>query len=86
MYYLVFQFVGEIGVVEVERIYFNGQFGLVEMEFFQDLYEIFVDRLDVFVEYCFQFYGEWKEEVQDVWQRSEKFLRNYCFWDELFGD
>nr|XP_044631685.1 2'-5'-oligoadenylate synthase-like protein 2 isoform X2 [Equus asinus] len=56
------------------------------MEPSQDLYETPADRLDAFVEHCLQPHGEWKEEVQDAWQRSEKFLRNHCFRDELLGD
>lgn len=73
-------------MAEAERIYSNGQPGLAEMEPSQDLYETPADRLDAFVEHCLQPHGEWKEEVQDAWQRSEKFLRNHCFRDELLGD
>ncbi|XP_004429952.1 PREDICTED: 2'-5'-oligoadenylate synthase-like protein 2 [Ceratotherium simum simum] len=56
------------------------------MEPSQDLYETPADRLDAFVEQSLQPHPEWKEEVQDAWQRSERFLRNHCFRDELVGD
>ncbi|XP_019504707.1 PREDICTED: 2'-5'-oligoadenylate synthase-like protein 2 [Hipposideros armiger] len=56
------------------------------MEPSQDLYETPADRLDAFVEQSLQPQRDWKEEVQDAWERSQRFLRDLCFHDELVGD
>lgn len=56
------------------------------MESSQDLYETPADRLDAFVEHSLQPQRDWKEEVQDAWERSQRFLRDLCFHDELVGD
>ncbi|XP_037367421.1 2'-5'-oligoadenylate synthase-like protein 2 [Talpa occidentalis] len=52
------------------------------MEASQSLYETPSDSLDTFVEQSLQPKGDWKEEVQDAWQRICKFLRDHCFQDE----
>lgn len=56
------------------------------MESSQSLYDTSADRLDAFVEQSLQPQREWKEEVQDAWERSQRFLRDQCFHDELVGD
>nr|XP_023415269.1 2'-5'-oligoadenylate synthase-like protein 2 [Loxodonta africana] len=56
------------------------------MEHLQNLYETPADRLDAFVSHSLQPQGDWKEEVQDAWQRIERFLRDQCFRDELVLD
>lgn len=56
------------------------------MEPSQDLYETAADRLDAFVEQSLQPQRDWKVEVQDAWERSQRFLRDLCFHDELVGD
>ncbi|KAM9194879.1 2'-5'-oligoadenylate synthase-like protein 2 [Dugong dugon] len=56
------------------------------MELPQDLYETPVDRLDNFGRHSLQPQGDWKEEVQDAWQRIERFLREERFRDELILD
>lgn len=58
----------------------------MQMEYFQSLYQTSADRLDAFVEQSLQPQREWKEEVQDAWERSQRFLRDQCFHDELVGD
>lgn len=56
------------------------------MEPSQSLYETPADELDTFVRQSLQPQKAWKEEVQDAWERSERFLRDVCFHDELIED
>lgn len=56
------------------------------MEPSRSLYETPADELDTFVRQSLQPQRAWKEEVQDAWERSERFLRDVCFHDELIGD
>ncbi|KAM6155744.1 2'-5'-oligoadenylate synthase-like protein 2 [Rhynchocyon petersi] len=52
----------------------------------QSLYDTPGDRLDAFLEHSLQPQGDWKEEMQDAFQRVSKFLRDQCFRDELILD
>uniref|UniRef100_A0A8C8YQJ4 Ubiquitin-like domain-containing protein n=1 Tax=Prolemur simus TaxID=1328070 RepID=A0A8C8YQJ4_PROSS len=52
----------------------------------QDLYDTPGDRLDAFVKHSLQPQGAWKDEVKDVRQRIEQFLRDQCFYDQLILD
>lgn len=51
-----------------------------------DLYETPADRLDTFVCQSLQPQRGWKEEVQDAWERTQRFLKDQCFRDELIAD
>ncbi|XP_023384032.1 2'-5'-oligoadenylate synthase-like protein 2 isoform X1 [Pteropus vampyrus] len=51
-----------------------------------DLYETPADSLDTFVCQSLQPQRDWKEEVQDAWERIQRFLKDQCFRDELIAD
>lgn len=44
------------------------------------------DRLDTFVCQSLQPRKGRKEEVQDAWERTRRFLKDQCFRDELIAD
>lgn len=56
------------------------------MELSWDLYETPGDELEAFVRHILLPQRDWKEEVQDAWQRICKFLQHQCFEDELVLD
>ncbi|XP_004709754.1 2'-5'-oligoadenylate synthase-like protein 2 [Echinops telfairi] len=51
-----------------------------------DLYDTPASRVDAFVGQNLQPQGDWKEEMQDACQRTERFLRDQCFRDALILD
>lgn len=56
------------------------------MELSWDLYETPGDELEAFVRHILLPQRDWKEEVQDAWQRICKFLQHQCFEDDLVLD